>query len=287
MINEIYFIYLFIFNKDIYKKPFKNMKYSQFLEFNQLLEVNEADLNSWKASDIKLVKEADEPTDEARDLDTLDTKKGNIITRKGRLRGSLNKQAKKLMDGITQDVANKFLKPIKDLKVQVYKKMAEIGKGKQPKEIVTALKMDLQNIQKIQNKQMDAIEKHAQNVIDNNTKKINAVIDKKGLRDTVKADLQSYWGLLTTQIMMNLLQKIATQDDNVIAEVIKDQDILKAARQINAALNKPQRKKEAELKAENEKLKGEIKKRDESEAAIQKTSSEEIPSAEPEKTEIK
>lgn len=263
------------------------MKYSQFLEFNQLLEVNEADLNSWKASDIKLVKEADEPTDEARDLDTLDTKKGNIITRKGRLRGSLNKQAKKLMDGITQDVANKFLKPIKDLKVQVYKKMAEIGKGKQPKEIVTALKMDLQNIQKIQNKQMDAIEKHAQNVIDNNTKKINAVIDKKGLRDTVKADLQSYWGLLTTQIMMNLLQKIATQDDNVIAEVIKDQDILKAARQINAALNKPQRKKEAELKAENEKLKGEIKKRDESEAAIQKTSSEEIPSAEPEKTEIK
>jgi 3-methyladenine DNA glycosylase Tag len=87
--------------------------------------------------------------------------------------------------------------------------------------------------------------------------------------------------------MMNLLQKIATQDDNVIAEVIKDQDILKAARQINAALNKPQRKKEAELKAENEKLKGEIKKRDESEAAIQKTSSEEIPSAEPEKTEIK
>jgi vacuolar-type H+-ATPase catalytic subunit A/Vma1 len=262
------------------------MKYSQFLEFNQLLESNKIDIDSWKSSDLKLIKEADEKGD----LDTLNTQKGNIITKKGRMRKSLNKQAKKLMDSITQDVANKFLKPIKDLKVQVYKKMAEIGKGKQPREIVTALKADLQNIQKIQNKQMDAIEKHAQNTIDNNTKKINAAIEKKGLKDTAKADLQSYWGLLSTQIMMNLLQKIAIQDNNVIDEVIKDQDILKAAKQINALLNKPQRNKEAKLKAENEKLKGEIKKRDEAEEAAQKTSSEkdastETPSAEPEKTE--
>ncbi len=258
------------------------MKYSQFLDFNALLESNKTDLDSWKKTkDIRLVQEADEyqpaeaeKKDEKKDLDTLETKKGNIITRKGRMRKSLNKQAKKLMDGITQDVANKFLKPIKDLKVQVYKKMAEVGKGKQPKEIVTALKMDLQNIQKIQNKQMDAIEKHAQNSIDNNTKKINAAIEKKGLKDTTKADLQSYWSLLTTQIMMNLLQKIATQDDNVIAEVIKDPDILKAARQINAALNKPQNKKMAELKAENEKLKGEIKAKDEAEKKAKKETME-------------
>jgi hypothetical protein len=246
------------------------MKYAQF-----------EGLDSWKKTlDIRLL-EADEP----KDLDTLDTKKGNIITRKGRMRKSLNKQAKKLMDGINQDVANKFLKPIKDLKVQVYKKMAEVGKGKQPKEIVNALKADLQNIQKIQTKQMDAIEKQAQTSIDNNTKKIYAAIDKKGLKDTTKADLQSYWSLLTTQIMMNLLQKIAVQDDNVIAEVIKDQDILKAARQINAALNKPQKKKEADLKAQVEKLKGEIKAKDDAEGKTEEKPAEEV--KEPEKTETK
>jgi hypothetical protein len=266
------------------------MKYTQFLGLSNLLESNKTDLDTWKKTkDIRLVQEADEP----KDLDTLDTKKGNIITKKGRMRKSLNKQAKKLMDGINQDVAAKFLKPIKDLKIQVYKKMAEVGKGKQPKEIVGALKGDLQNIQKIQNKQMDAIEKHAQGSIDNNTKKINAAIEKKGLKDTTKADLQSYWGLLTTQIMMNLLQKIAIQDDNVIAEVIKDQDILKAARQINAALNKPQKKKEEDLKKEVERLKAEIKAKDEAETktetpdknkiGFKQKSTEEV--KEPEKTE--
>jgi len=239
------------------------------------------DLNSWKKSqDIILVKEADEPSDD------LKTEKGNIITKKGRMRKSLNKQAKKLQDGINKEVAGKLLKPISDMKVQVYKKMAEIGKGKQPKDIVNALKGDLQNIQKIQTKQMGAIEKHIQNSIDNTTTKIKSAIGKKGLKETTVADLESYWSLLTTQIFNNILQKIAINDDKVITEVIKDQDILKAAKQINAALNKPQKKKEAELKAEIEKLKGEIKKRDEATTPATPETPEGTP-AEPENTETK
>jgi hypothetical protein len=265
------------------------MKYSQFLDLGNLLESNKTDLDSWKKTkDIRLVQEADEP----KDLDTLDTQKSikgtGWITKKGRMRKSLNKQAKKLMDGINQNVANKFLKPIKDLKVQVYKKMAEVGKGKQPKEIVGALKVDLQNIQKVQTKQMEQITKYAQNAIDVNTKKINGAIEKKELKDTNTAELQTYWGLLTTQIMMNLLQKINVEDDNTIGEVIKDEGILKAAKQINAALNKPQKKKEDELKAQIEKLKGEIKAKDEAEAKTEETPTEEVaPAAEPEKTETK
>jgi hypothetical protein len=264
------------------------MKYSQFLEFGKLLEANKADINSWKTSDIELIKEADEP---AKDLDTLDTKKPakgtGWITKKGRMRKSLNKQAKKLMDGINQNVANKFLKPIKDLKIQVYKKMAEVGKGKQPKEIVAALKVDLQNIQKTQTRQMDQILKYAQNAIDINTKKITAAIEKKGLKETNTAELQTYWGLLTTQITMNLLQKINVQDDNTIGEVIKDADILKAAKQINAALNKPQKKKETELKAQIEKLKGEIKAKDDEEAKTEKPAEETKPAEEVKTEEVK
>lgn len=254
------------------------MKYSQFLDFSNLLESNKTDLDSWKKTqDIQLIREAAddyqpaEAEKEKKDPDTLDTTKSikgtGWITKKGRMRKSLNRQAKKLMDGINQNVANKFLKPIKDLKVQVYKKMAEVGKGKQPKEIVGALKADLQNIQKIQTKQMEQITKYAQNSIDINTKKINAAIEKKGLKDTNSAELQTYWGLLGAQIMINLFQKIALQDDNAIGEVIKDADILKAAKQINAALNKPQKKKEIELKNKIEELKGQIVERDKKAAA--------------------
>ena len=246
------------------------MKYSQFLEFSKLLESNDLDIESWKTTGVQLITE----DSGVKDPDALDTKKGNIITKKGRMRSSLNKQAKNLQDSINKNIADKFLKPIKDLKVQVYKKMAEVGKGKQPKEIVVALKMDLQNIQKIQMRQMAQIEKYAQSAIDKSTQKIDAAIEKKGLKDTTAIDLQSYWGLLTTQIMMNLLQKIAVQDDNVIAEVIKDNDILKAARQINMALNKPQRKKEAELKAQVEKLKGEIKAKDDAAKTEEKSEEE-------------
>lgn len=259
------------------------MKYSQFLQFDQLLENNHSDLNTWKKSNVVLVKEA-EGDEEKKDPDNLDTKKGNILTKKGRQRSSLNKQAKKLQDQINKNVADKFLKPIKDLKVQTYKKMAEIGKGKQPKDIVAALRMDLQNIQKIQNKQMAEIEKYAQNTIDINTKKINSVIEKKGLKETTVADLQTYWGLLTTQIMMNLLQKIAVEDDNVITQVIKDQDILKAARQINNALNKALKKKESDLKKAAEDKKAKIKEQDAKEETAE-TATEETKPAEETKTE--
>jgi hypothetical protein len=249
------------------------MKYSQFLEFEKWK-------NTLQEADEYQPAEAEKKPEEEK-KDTLDTKKGNIITKKGRARKSLNAQAKKLQQRINDEVATKFLKPIFDLKIQVYKKMAEVGKGKQPKEIVAALKMDLQNIQKIQAKQMAAIEKHAQNSIDNTTKKIDSALSKKGLKETTIADFQSYWSLLTTQIMMNLLQKIAVQDDNVIGTVIKDQDILKAAKQINAALNKGQRKKEAELKQKADEKKKEIKAKDEAE------SKEETPAEEPKKEETK
>lgn len=255
------------------------MKYSQFLEFEKWK-------NTLQEADEYQPAEAEKKVEKKKDPDALDTKKGGILTKRGRMRSSLNKQAKKLQDGINQNVANKFLKPIKDLKIKVYQKMAEVGKGKQPKEIVAALKADLQQIQKIQQKQMDQIEKYAQNTIDTNTKKINEVIDKKGLKETTTADLQSYWGLLTTQIMMNLLQKIAIQDENVIGEVIKDQDILKAAKQINAALNKPQKQKEKELQAEIEKLKGEIKTKDEAAAKAEKEKKEKEATPESDKAKV-
>lgn len=234
------------------------MKYSQFVQFNQLLESNNIELNIW-LNNFENLNEAEEDTDK------LNTKTGNILTKKGRLRNSLNGHAKKLMDSINKDIADKFLKPIYDLKIQVYKKIAELGKGKQPKEIVDALRGDLQNIQKTQSKQIDQIEKYAQTSISNYTKKIESAIQKKGLKETSIADLQTYWGLLSTQILMNLLQKIALQDDKLINDTIKDADIIKSAKIINKAINKNLDAKTEELKKETNEKKTEIKASDEKE----------------------
>ncbi|MDD5651762.1 MAG: hypothetical protein PHF86_15305 [Candidatus Nanoarchaeia archaeon] len=244
------------------------MKYSQFIQFNKLLEFNNMNLNTWLINFTNLNEAEGDPTD------TLDTKKGNILTKRGRLRNSLNGHAKKLMDNINKEVADKFLKPIYDLKVQVYKKMAELGKGKQPKDIVIALKGDLQNIQKIQAKQLAQIEKYAQTSIDNYTKKIETTIQKKGLKETTKVDLQTYWGLLSTQIIMNLLQKIAIQDDKLINDTIKDPAIIKSAKIINKAVNKDLSSKTEELKKKSDEKKTAIKASDEKTTTEEKSSEE-------------
>jgi len=216
------------------------MKYSQFSELNDLLKKNKVSLDEWKKNpDMKLLKEAEEGEESKEgEKKELDTKKGNILTKRGRQRSILNKQAKKLQEQINKDIADKFLKPIFDLKAQVYKKMAEMGKGKQPKEIIAALKVDLGNIQKTQAKQMKLIEQSAQKAIDIMTQKIEPAIDKSKLNDTNKANMKTYWNLLTTQIMMNLLQKIAVKDEGLIGEIIKDEGIIKAAQAINRAINK-------------------------------------------------
>jgi len=267
------------------------MKYSEFYALNSLLEKNNISLDEWKKNpDTRLLKEAEEGEEEnVEKKKELDTKKGNILTRRGRQRMALNKQAKKLQEQINKDIADKFLKPIFDLKAQVYKKMAEMGKGKQPKDIVAALKGDLGNIQKTQAKQMKLMEQSAQKSIEIMTQKIEAAVDKSKLSDTSKANMKTYWNLLTTQIMMNLLQKIAVKDDGLIGETIKDEEIIKAARVINKALNKELAAKQAEAKAKVEKGKGAVKDADAAEDAGDKgdkdKSKEPAPDKEPEKTE--
>jgi len=262
------------------------MKYSQFDEFEKLLESNNLSIDQWKKNpNITLLKEESEEDSSAEDK--LDTKKGNILTKRGRQRMALNKYAKKLQEQINKDIADKFLKPIFDLKVHVYKKMAELGRGKQPKEIISALQGDLKNIQKTQAKQLSLIEKSAQTSINQMTEKIEATIEKKDLKDNTKANLKTYWNLLTTQIMMNLLQKLAKKDDELIGQTIKDQEIIKAARDINKALNKGLAQKTGEIEGQVKQRKEQIKAEDEKASEGEEKSVKEPKEKSPKKSEEK
>ena len=86
------------------------MKFTQFLELEKLSEE--------KNTPVKEIIESValpgplNPLHEAGDKeDNLDTKKGNIVTKKGRMRMVLNKQAKKMQDGLNKDLGEKFIKP--------------------------------------------------------------------------------------------------------------------------------------------------------------------------------
>lgn len=225
-------------NIDIYKKMSQIMKYTQFLELEKLskdlnLSINEVlDASTSASTSVALPGPVNE-ADPADPTDTIDTKKGNIITKKGRMRMALNKQAKKMQDGLNKDLGEKFIKPLIDQKVKVYQKMAEVGKGKQPKDILKALQADLRNVKNVTDKQIALIEKTAQGIIDNYAKKIEVALQKKGFKETSLADLQSYWTLLSAQVMNNILAKLAKLDDQTVDQTIKDKGILNAAKIIN------------------------------------------------------
>jgi hypothetical protein len=195
------------------------MKYTQFHQFSELLERKNLSIEDWKNnSSIVLIKEEDEKEAPNED-DKLQTKKGNIFTKRGRARKALTKQAKKLQEGINKDITAKMIQPLIDQKVKLYQKMAEVGKGKQPKEIVAELKIDLQNMKKTHAKQLSNIETAVNRIIENTTKKIEVSLGKSGFKETSLADLQSYWTLLTTQIMNGFLKKIAKIDDESIDKI--------------------------------------------------------------------
>jgi hypothetical protein len=206
------------------------MKYTQFLELSELLKDK-------KLEDI--LNEADEPGSDDKLETTKPGFKESVTTpKKALMRKSMNKHAEKLQAGINKDIETKFITPLVDQKVKLYQKMAEVGKGKQPKDIVAALKGDLLNMKKIEEKQTALIEKTAQSILDNYAKKITTALEKKGFKEKSMADLQSYWTLLSAQIMNNLFKKLVKLDDQAIEKTIQDKGILNAARIINKALSK-------------------------------------------------
>lgn len=208
------------------------MKFTQFLELEKLSEEKNTPVKEIiESAVLSPINEADDKKE-----DGIDTKRGNVLTKKGRMRIALNKQAKKMQEGLNKDLGEKFIKPLIDQKVKVYQKMAEVGKGKQPKDIVTALKADLSNVKKTTDKQIALIEKTAQGIIDNYAKKIDSALQKKGFKETSLADLQSYWSLLSAQVMNNILAKLAKLDDETVGKTIQDKGILNAAKLINKQL---------------------------------------------------
>jgi hypothetical protein len=238
------------------------MKFTQFLELEKLSETKNTPVRKLiETAEIATPGPINEADPEPGAEDKLDTKKGNIVTKKGRMRMALNKQAKKMQDGLNKDLGEKFIKPLIDQKVKVYQKMAEVGKGKQPKDILKALQGDLKNVKATTDKQIGLIEKTAQGIVDNYAKKIESALQKKGFKETSLADLQSYWTLLSAQVMNNVLARLAKLDDETVAKTIQDKGILNAAKIINKQiLNKGLAGELAKKDGKIKELKAQVKK---------------------------
>ena len=207
------------------------MKYTQYSEFSSLLEKNGLTLNDWKKNpNVKLIKEEGEAQD---DGSTLDTKKGNIITKRGRIRMSLNRHAKKILKSLNKDLVEKYATDMKRIKTEEYKKMAELLRQKQPKEVIKAMQKELKGISKKQSNAENVIMNSTRKTLENYGKRIKNTLEKKGLKERTLASLETYWDLLSAQIEINILNTLSKKDDAIIQEIIDDPKIQKIAREID------------------------------------------------------
>lgn len=211
------------------------MKYSQFLQFSELLESNKVSLKEWKDNpDMKLQEKKEKSEEDSReDTGKLDTKAGNIITKRGRARRALNKKAKKLQAEINKNIVEKYTKGLFERKVEIYKKMAQMLREKQPKEVLKSLQKELKDFENLQKKQLDLIFKKTDSALKNHKKPIENSLSEKGLKETTVAGLLTYWDLLTGQIEMNLFNAISKKESELIDSVIDDAQIKRIATEIN------------------------------------------------------
>lgn len=207
------------------------MKYSQFLQFSELLESNNVSLKEWKDNPDMKLEEKKEKSEE--DTGKLDTKAGNIITKRGRARRMLNKHAKKVQNDLNKKLIEKYTKELFERKASIYKKMAQMLREKQPKEVVKALQKELNEFESLQKKQLDLLFKKAQGALQKYKKPIEGALEKKGLKETTLANLLNYWDLLTGQVEMNLFNAISKKESELIDSVIDDAQIKKIATEIN------------------------------------------------------
>jgi len=232
------------------------MNYSQFVKLNNLLESNNYTLEDLKkTNNLVLIKEETKSKD--GELETKSAVKDIASPRKALMRKKLNSNAKTLQDGINKNLGDKYIKPLVKQRIELYNKMIQMGSEKPAKEIAEALKDDLVNMKKIQDKQLTIIEKAAETIINNSTRKINSAIEKSSMKDSNKAELASYWALLCVQIQSNLLKKLYVMNKDILNKIAPDEKARQKADAIlKATVDKETLKKEQELnKLKEQKIK--------------------------------
>jgi hypothetical protein len=216
------------------------MKYTQFVAFSKLLENNNYSIDDFKNSNTIKLYEADEEKDEEKpDDNKIETKSAakdllSLSPKKALMRRKLNNFAKNTQDSINKNINDKLIKPLIEQKSNFYKKIAEFSreKKKTAKEVVEGMKGDIANMKKIQDKQLQLIEKTAETILDVSTKKINAAITKK-LKESDQAEMIAYWAILSAQIMSNLLNRIYKINAETLKNAIEDPTLQKTVELID------------------------------------------------------
>ena len=192
------------------------MKYTEFLQLSDILEKNKMTVADFKISFKNLPKKLFE-------ADDIETEKGNIVTRWGRIKTSLNKVAQKTQKQVYDSILTKNLPNILLYDKQIAEKIKSTTVKEQDIKNIQKVVIDnYRAIQKQQTKQITAIEDAIVKFLENISTRMNKKIEASKSTEKNKTMLKNYWLLLVTQISLNASAYMVREREKIIDQIFAD-----------------------------------------------------------------
>ena len=209
------------------------MKYNEFETLNTMLESAGMTMSEFVDSfEDYAVNEAD--------AGQLDTERGNIITGVGRARMRLNNNAKKVQDQLLTNLYQKHYTNILNDKIKIINRAVELkNDNNTPEEIKRVLDTSIKSARNAQKEQIKVLDKAADKMLDNYTKRMDSIIQKSSMTDNNKLKMSNYWTMLTSQIKLNLYKYINREELKFIKEKLGSNFDEKEADEILDILSNP------------------------------------------------
>lgn len=205
------------------------MKYSEFLQLSEILESQGTTIS-------KEFRLNETPENTYREIET---ERGGIFTKWGRIKKTLNNNAKKMQDEIMRQIIQKYLPNILKTERSVTETLQQAIKQNTKGEELKKILLDKVNVtSKLQKRQLEAVYNYVDKTLNNadstfdkkigsaeTSKTVTNILDItsaffKGGRDTAVLKLKNYWQILHTQIQMNAYNYITKTIENDAKKIL-------------------------------------------------------------------
>ena len=238
------------------------MKYSEFLQLYDIYEADGKNLNESLGLPVykHIINEDD------KDIQNTNTSSSvlSLVTRWGRMKNTLNKQAKKIQEQVINNVIKKYLPDILKVERETVESLSVAIKSNKDDKELTKLLQDKQKITaNMQIKKLDIIYKAIDIFLENANSTLNKKIESSKMTDKNKLNLKNYWLLLQTQIKLNTYNYISTATLNDVKKIIGNNEKALKLYSTNSSINSTNLPKVNTIKDDVDKAKEVVKKTEE------------------------
>lgn len=231
------------------------MKYSEYLQLNKKLEEQGTTLFEELGLNNNLNEEDDIDDISSTSTKGVETKKGNIFTKWGRIKRALNREAKRMQKNTIKQI-DKYLPKILENERKLAAQIIKLrGENVESSKIIEYLKPKTRKLAAFEEKQLSSLGNLIDRQLTNATRTFKDKIDSseksktitqlldvttaffKGGAENAALKLKNYWEVLRTQVTVNVYGHISNRIRNEINETITDPELRKIFDELSPALS--------------------------------------------------